>query len=606
MSVTREAIDHTALGWIKPELDEILRQTRHEIEAYAEAPAETARIGACIDFLHQVQGTLRMVELYGPAMVASEMEALAVALRDDAVGDRDEACATLMRGVVVLPDYLERLQSGHRDVPVVLLPVLNELRAARGAGDLGEDVLNDLAASVSADERAHAEGSISGRNRELLDTVAAAIKDDLLRIKDALDLHLRAGQGDIAALEPQVEALGRVGDTLAILGLGGAQGLIEQQQQALRSMLAGELAANEDALLDVAGALLYVDATLDEQVRNLGASPASAADDPLGSESRKVLEVLVREAISNFSDARQAFVGFVETSWDTTQLTEVPRLLDEVGGALRMLDLPRSADYLTGVRRYTQEQLIARRRVPSGPQLDTLADALASLEYYLEALRDSRANRDEMLEIARSSLEALDYWPLPAELAAPMQPEEPVAIDEAPIALDEEHAQVAAPTPAPDLAETAPPVAATVPVPISTAAPAAGGFDVSNDDIDDEIREVFLEEFEEEIANLSTLMPVWSAEPEALQHLRPIRRVFHTLKGSGRLVGASTLGEFSWKVESMLNRVLDNSRPPTPAVIALVEQAHAVLPELHAALRGESAISADLAGLEAVADRLAA
>ena len=38
----------------------------------------------------------------------------------------------LMRGIVQLPDYLERLQSGHKDIPIVLLPLVNELRTARG------------------------------------------------------------------------------------------------------------------------------------------------------------------------------------------------------------------------------------------------------------------------------------------------------------------------------------------------------------------------------------------------------------------------------------------------------------------------------------------
>jgi chemosensory pili system protein ChpA (sensor histidine kinase/response regulator) len=49
-------------------------------------------------------------------------------------------------------------------------------------------------------ELAHARGSLSGRNRALLDTVAAAIKEDLLRVKDALDLHLRTKQTGVADL----------------------------------------------------------------------------------------------------------------------------------------------------------------------------------------------------------------------------------------------------------------------------------------------------------------------------------------------------------------------------------------------------------------------
>ena len=37
----RDAIDHTALGWVKPEIDETLRQARIEIEAFAESPGDS-------------------------------------------------------------------------------------------------------------------------------------------------------------------------------------------------------------------------------------------------------------------------------------------------------------------------------------------------------------------------------------------------------------------------------------------------------------------------------------------------------------------------------------------------------------------------------------
>ena len=189
----RDAIDHTALGWVKPEIDETLRQARLEIEAFAESPEDSERMRACAGYLHQVQGTLRMLELHAPAMVAGEMEQLAGALEGGATANRDEASAALMRGVVQLPDYLERLQGGHRDIPIVLLPLLNELRAARGESALSQDALPKLLEEPTEAEIEHARGSLAGRNRALLDTVSAALKEDLLRVKDALDLHLRAG-----------------------------------------------------------------------------------------------------------------------------------------------------------------------------------------------------------------------------------------------------------------------------------------------------------------------------------------------------------------------------------------------------------------------------
>ncbi len=782
MSALRDAMDYSTLGWIKPELDETLRQARIEIEAFAEDPSDTSRMRFCASYLHQVQGTLRMVELYAPAMVAEEMEQLAQSLLSGQTAsgealNRDEACATLMRGVVLLPDYLERLQGGHKDIPIVLLPLLNELRAVRGESGLSESVLfapdlqrpvpatfNSLTPDHSHDPRAqrihsatplltqlrdalgqwpqdgqpadisklvsaldgllsqtaepadrrmlwvaatvadalgegalsatpalrqafasveretrrlfedngfdqpraeaaleptrqllyhvansngthaglqdlrdtfdlnaqapsaseleHARGSLTGHNRALLDTVSAAIKEDLLRVKDVLDLQLRSGQADLASLQPQVEALGRIADTLGMLGLGVARTVVQKQRDAMRSMVHGERPADEGALLDIAGALLYVDASLDEQVAHLGGPDAGADESMLASESRKVLEVVVREAITNFADARQAFVAFVETSWDHAQLAEVPRLLQEVTGALNMLELTVPADYVIGVRLYTERELIGRHRVPNGRQLDTLADALASLEYFLEALREQRPNRNSILDIARSSLETLGYWPLPdAESAsAPLAPADAMAADlalpiEAPDdALSNDAASIddasfdSLALPSMVLPEPieAMPVAAIQPSAPAPVGAGGGGFEVTGDEIDDEIREVFLEEFEEEIANLGQLLPPWRLAPDDTERLRPIRRVFHTLKGSGRLVGARTLGEFSWKIESMLNRVLDGSRPASPAVLDMVDQVFVTLPQLHAALRGEGVIHTDLDGIQSVADRIAA
>src|SRR5690606_23591528 len=128
---------------------------------------------------------------------------------------------------------------------------------------------------------------------------------------------------------------------------------------------------------------------------------------------------------------RQAFVAFIETGWDHGELAEVPRLLREVGGALQMLELPQPAAYLTGVRRYIEDELIDSRRVPNGRQLDTFADALASLEYYLEALREKRFNRDEILDVSRQSLESLGYWPLPAERTPDQAPSAALEADAA-------------------------------------------------------------------------------------------------------------------------------------------------------------------------------
>jgi len=137
----QDHIDFTTLQWVRPELEQTLSDARESLESYVDNPARQDAMRACAGSLHQVQGTLRMVELPGPAMVAMEMETLAIALLEDHVAQREEAYAALMRGLMQLPDYLERLAGGHRDVPVVLLPLLNDLRASRGQAALSETAL---------------------------------------------------------------------------------------------------------------------------------------------------------------------------------------------------------------------------------------------------------------------------------------------------------------------------------------------------------------------------------------------------------------------------------------------------------------------------------
>ena len=91
-------------------------------------------------------------------------------------------------------------------------------------------------------------------------------------------LHLRTGS-DAHDLEPQVAELGNVADTLGMMGLGVARDVVMQQRDTLRDVVAGSRPADEGTLLDVAGALLYVDASLDDQVARLG-SAGDAAPDP--------------------------------------------------------------------------------------------------------------------------------------------------------------------------------------------------------------------------------------------------------------------------------------------------------------------------------------
>lgn len=80
-------------------------------------------------------------------------------------------------------------------------------------------------------------------------------------------------------------------------------------------------------------------------------------------------------------------------------------------------------------------------------------------------------------------------------------------------------------------------------------------------DQDAEILEIFVEEIEEIFVELGALFPAWLENPDDQETLTTIRRHFHTLKGSGRMVGAKSAGELAWSVEETLNRVISGRVP---------------------------------------------
>ena len=56
--------DYVALDWVKDEIVETLKQARQALEAFVENPDDATRMRFCLTHIHQVHGTLQMVEFY--------------------------------------------------------------------------------------------------------------------------------------------------------------------------------------------------------------------------------------------------------------------------------------------------------------------------------------------------------------------------------------------------------------------------------------------------------------------------------------------------------------------------------------------------------------
>lgn len=106
--------------------------------------------------------------------------------------------------------------------------------------------------------------------------------------------------------------------------------------------------------------------------------------------------------------------------------------------------------------------------------------------------------------------------------------------------------------------------------PVEQAVPASTPLD---DDGEDDLRDIFLEEGREVVGNGLAALKALRHEPGQLEQLTILRRAFHTLKGSSRMVGLGEFGEAAWAMEQVLNSVLAEQRPAEPALLSLAQEA---------------------------------
>jgi chemosensory pili system protein ChpA (sensor histidine kinase/response regulator) len=113
-----EVADQT-LQAVATEIGATLADARAALEAYAERMADPAPLATCATRLHEVFGVLRVIEVHGAALLAEEMELVAgfLAAAPPETRNQPEGLDPLMRAMVQLPAYLERVLAGGRDVP---------------------------------------------------------------------------------------------------------------------------------------------------------------------------------------------------------------------------------------------------------------------------------------------------------------------------------------------------------------------------------------------------------------------------------------------------------------------------------------------------------
>ncbi|HEY5624509.1 MAG TPA: Hpt domain-containing protein, partial [Gammaproteobacteria bacterium] len=694
-----------SLDLVSAELVTTLDEARELLEQFVDGDADRSTLTRCADLMHLATGALKIAEVHGAAFLAEEIEEtcrhLAMASEQDALDDGTE---TLVRAMVQLPAYLDRLLSGGKDLALVLLPLLNDLRRHRGQSRLSEgsivlfkhappvaepeidpsralseegvavfrrlvaglriefqaallgwirdqdtednlaelvrvsgqlehaaslepvrqlwyvlvgvlealqdggletsvalkrlvgqadrqlkrlqddgeaafleappvELLNSFlyyAARASGDserlaeirstyglseivpEETHlvkAREGLAGPSVKLMQAVAAAIREDLGTVKDSLDIFVRTGMENLDDLEPQFEMLKKIGDTLGVLGMADARDAIQEQAQSLKAIVDNDATPDSSVLEQAAATLLGVeDALVTELVRSAVPSDREDSEESPASQYRRATASVVGECIVNLARVKEAIVDLVKEPGDVRVLDQVGPQLKGITAGLMMLGKTDAVGVTERIGAIVASRLAPGVEPLSALLTERLADAVVSLEYYLETISVGRQDPWYMLENARRCLDLLEN-----ESRSPDSEELSARVE----ALEAEAAQ---PT-------------ATV-----TLHPAVMTQDSERPN--PELVEIFIEEAKEEIAKIRQHLPVWQQNRENAEALISARRSFHTLKGSGRMVGAEIIGEFAWSVENLLNRIINQTLEPDDDIVAFLARAMKFLPEL--------------------------
>jgi len=743
----------SGLAIVSTELMETIRSAHLALEDCVDGRGGSAALVRAGELLHQVRGALQITETYGAALLAEEMELGCKYLaRLQAGQGRTDGLDALTRAMVQLPTYIERLLAGGRDIALVLLPMLNDLRAARGEPLLSEgtllllnlspsraaqettvregsgeepqavatrlrpkfqlallgwikggntqrhlealsgvmqqleaaatrddmyqlwwvtgavleslrdggldtsvalkrllgqidrqvkfvidegaaafdnhsvdDLLNNLlyyvARSTTSGERIseiraafnlsellpgdeqveHAREALSAPSVKLMETVAAAIKEDLARVKDVLDIYVRTGMNNPSELVPQLELLKKISDTLGVLGLGELRGDIESEIDRLKTVVESGAAASEKVILEIASTLLRVEDRLDRQLVRL-IDPKVVAPDGDGEELepgdaadyQQVAESVMRECIINLARIKETVGQSLADQAPSQGLDSIPSLVRGIKAGLLMLNKTRAMEVVdrighvigvtlqsSGVNSLTQRET------------DRLADAIVSIEYYMETVKAGRSEPWYMLDNAEACLAVLrDVEHRLAQVAE----ESPAAETPADMPIDQTVKLKVA-----DIEKVAQEQAAAADVQPTEVMPLPV---VSQDaeHLDPELLEIFIEEAREECEAIKRKLPVWTDDPDNMEALITVRRSYHTLKGSGRMVGAERIGEFCWSVENLLNRLINRTLVRTPPMVDFIVEASAAVPELIEQLEVGADPSADVSLLIARAN----
>ncbi|MEO6278740.1 Hpt domain-containing protein [Roseateles sp.] len=422
------------------------------------------------------------------------------------------------------------------------------------------------------------------------------------RVMAAKEGWSSAAEGDQHRIGSLDEQFAGLAESLTRLFPSG-EVLAQTLQRAVVATLRSRSTPPPALAMEVATSLLYVEAALEdaafdqpeqaERVRRLARRVEAVAHgqpaEPLEGwmeelyrrvSDRQTLGSVVHELRASLSEVEKQCDDYFRDPARRELLIPVPGQLQTMRGVLSVLGLDQAAQATLRMRDEVDSLAsteIDFERAAARGVFERLANNLGALGFLIDMLSVQPALAKRMFEFDESTgrLDAVmgrrdgavelpdfeasgfhvDMGDEPVDSSSSHVATQPLRIDLASLDLPDLS------LPDLDLSESAP-----APAPARVSAPARAPAEPSVAD-DPEMREIFLEEAEEVIGNARAALATLREAPADHGQLTIIRRAFHTLKGSARMVGLNEFGEGAWSCEQLYNTRLAEHSPHADAAL---------------------------------------
>jgi len=308
----------------------------------------------------------------------------------------------------------------------------------------------------------------------------------------------------------------------------------------------GDLTALVDTIAHRLNAITAIDVVA-EDIQNAPAIPTfGMIENPaqkIAIQSQAATEMLV-----NLKQIEHALEHFFQMPADRVALSALTPLFNQISGVLIMLDLESANHLLTRCHNLTQKLADPDYSLNQAEQ-NLLVDGIGSLNFFLEGLKHDTPDCQRIIDQAIAVFESPNQQ---TDSHALQQTEETGITDIALLDTEAKDPLVISP----ESENTAAPA-----VPIDSSS-------------DAELLDVFLKESDEILAEIAQAILHCQADNTDIKSLTSIRRGFHTLKGSSRMIKLEFFSDAAWIMEQTLNQWLNEKSQVTAALIRLLEYAH--------------------------------